>query len=109
MIYVASPYSDPDPNVREARARATRYWTLHQIVKTNLSLFSPIAYIHEYAVEYELPKDAAFWQQFNEGFIIDCEEMWVLMLPGWDKSVGVKMEIQFCVYNNIPVVYKPYD
>lgn len=103
MIYIASPYTDKDPAVREARYRSVREWTMHKIKMTGLSLFAPIAYTHEYARDFGMPYDAAFWFHFNLGFIKGCDAVWVLELPGWKESVGVQGEIKLAKTLNKPV------
>lgn len=106
MIYVASPYTDKDPAVRAARYMTVYLWTMHQIKITGRSLFAPIAYTHPYALEYGMPFDAEFWYQFNLGFIRNCEEMWVLQMPGWKESKGVQGEILLADELNKPIIYK---
>lgn len=108
MIYVASPYSHPDEEVRQARYEAVREWTFDRIIHKNQSLFSPIIYCHEYALENELPKDADFWYKFNLGFMQNCNLIYVLMLDGWEKSLGVTAEIKLAHALDKPVKYFPY-
>lgn len=106
MIYVASPYTDKDPAVRAARYMSVYLWTMNQIKLTGKSLFAPIAYTHNYALDYGMPFDAKFWYEFNDGFIRNCEEVWILMLPGWKESVGVQGEIKRADELGKPVIYK---
>ena len=44
-------------------------------------------------VEYGLPTDWAFWQNFDRTYLDRCDEAIVLMIEGWQRSVGVQAEI----------------
>lgn len=94
MIYVASPYSDPNPARMEERYAVTR---AHVAKLANLGFFaySPIVYFHPLATLYTMPKDAEFWWPFNQEMLVKSESLTVLCLPGWDKSVGVAREIEW--------------
>ena len=105
MIYLASPYSDLDPAVREQRYYATARFVAHEIW-LGVPLFSPICYTHYMAIQNNLPLDAESWRPFNEYMIRNSFEVWVLRLPGWQKSLGVNMEINLANELDIPVIFK---
>lgn len=104
MIYIASPYSHPDSEVREARYKAAQKKNAEML---NLGLFaySPIAHAHPIALEHELPTDFDFWREFNFDMITLAEELHVLTLDGWELSKGVKGEIEYAESLGISVVY----
>lgn len=104
MIYLASPYSDPDPAVVLFRYLETRRYTAKRIVE-GVPLFSPIVHCHELAVNHDLPKDFAFWQTYNEAILRRALALAVLQLDGWENSKGVRGEIEFAQKYNIPVSY----
>ena len=108
IIYVASPYTDDDPKVREARYVAVRdfvgKWTDGATV-----YFSPIVYAHEIAKSNKLPGDAAFWFEFNFRMMKVCDKVIVLQLPGWEKSVGVASEIAYAKSHDKPLQYRAYQ
>lgn len=108
MIYVASPYSNPDPVIMQTRYELVRDWTFERIKRTNESLFAPIAYCHEYALKHGMPKDADFWYEFNLGFIRNSEGMYVLQLDGWSISKGVQMEVTLAKKYKIPLTMVPH-
>lgn len=35
------------------------------------------------------------WADTDLTYISACKEIWVIMMPGWDRSVGVLAEIEF--------------
>jgi hypothetical protein len=59
MIYLCSPYTHPDPAVREARYEAACRTAAH-LMRSGKIVFSPIAHSHGIA-QYGLPKDWSFW------------------------------------------------
>jgi len=105
MIYLASPYSHPDPIVRRLRYEQTRRFT-HEAIQLGAVLFSPIVYCHHFSTEHGAPTDAASWQAFNEWMMSRSEACWVLTLPGWAESVGVTAEIRYFQSTDKPVFYK---
>jgi nucleoside 2-deoxyribosyltransferase len=93
-IYLASPYSDPNPAIQEQRFLAVCK-KAGEIMNLGFLVYSPIAHCHPIAKLCNLPKDFKYWQKVNHEFIRWADEMWVLMLPGWKFSDGIKNEIAF--------------
>lgn len=108
MIYLASPYSNKLPEVRQQRFEATRAFVATKLKEHVEAIFSPIVYCHEMAALYNFPTDAAFWETFNYGFVVRSSRIWVLTLDGWEQSVGVNLEIQWAKDLNLPVEYRPW-
>lgn len=104
MIYVASPYSSPEPTVRDQRFRLARKYVAHLLGK-KIPAFSPIAYCHDISQLYNLPTDAGYWHHVNEQFLRVSESMHVLCIPGWENSVGVQYEIGFMTARDRPITY----
>lgn len=112
MIYVASVYSlDAKGNSgHDIALREKRYdYVVERVGKWmesgTIGLFSPIAHCHVPANRGHLPKDYTFWQENDRHMIERCDEIWVLMMPGWERSVGVKDEIAYGSAINKKVVY----
>jgi hypothetical protein len=103
MIYLASPYSHPDPTVREQRFRAACL-AAAQLVSAGHIVFSPIAHGHPIAL-CGLPTDWRFWEPFDRHLLARCDEVVVLMLDGWETSVGVREEIRIARELGKPVRY----
>lgn len=102
-MYLASPYSHKDPFVREIRYLMTTQ-ALAEALKLGVYIYSPIVHCHELAKIADLPRDAAFWREYNFTMLNCAEQLWVLMLEGWEKSVGITEEIDEARRLNIPVV-----
>ncbi len=91
MIYLASPYSNPDPAIREQRFRAACR-AAAALLRVGHAVFSPIAYSHA-LVEHGLPGGWSFWEHHDRELLARCDEVIVLQLDGWIESVGVQAEI----------------
>ncbi|MCS6921487.1 MAG: DUF1937 family protein [Elioraea sp.] len=92
MIYLASPYSHPDPTVREQRFRAACR-LVAAFLRAGMLVFSPIAHSHP-LVEFGLPTDWRFWERYDRAHLERCDEVVVLMLDGWKESAGVQAEVR---------------
>jgi nucleoside 2-deoxyribosyltransferase len=103
MIYLASPYSHPDPSVREQRFRAACRATA-ALLRAGEVVFSPIVHSHA-LVEFELPTAWSYWERFDRTYLERCDEVVVLMLDGWEDSVGVREEIGIARALGKPVRY----
>ena len=71
-------------------------------------VYSPIVSNHEVAKHHDLPKDWAYWEKIDFMFIDACQELWVLMMEGWEESKGVQAEIKYAQARDIPIKYIPY-
>jgi hypothetical protein len=103
MIYLASPYSHPDPVVRERRYRAACS-AAATLMKRGHQVFSPIAHGHVMA-ELGLPTCWAYWQDYDRHHLTHCDEVLVLMLSGWKESAGVQAEIRLARELRKPMSY----
>ena len=103
ITYLASPYSHPLASVREARFRLVCHAAAY-LIQTGYVIFSPIAHTHHIAM-HDLPKDFDYWSKIDMEFLAVCGSMIVLMLDGWEKSVGVKAETHIMREARKPVSY----
>ncbi len=109
MIYLACPYSDPDPAVQEERFhKVSRVASI--LMREGEFVFSPISHCHPLA-HYGLPGDFEFWKKYNKAMLEMCDSLTVLMLDGWDMSTGVIGERRMAEELVIPVnfLYYPKD
>lgn len=112
MIYLAAPYSTgltPGMDSHEAmRLRASEInKAAAQLMESGAIVYSPIS--HGVSLEPHVSpdnlKDHHFWMNHCFGMLDRSSEMYVLKLPGWDKSKGVAMEISRARLRGIPVSY----
>lgn len=107
IIYLAGPYTHPDPAIREARfLGATK--AAAKLIERGLIVFSPLTMTHP--LDKELASDGAtlgsdYWVAFDEAFMEFCSEIIVLRADGWEASSGVRREIEFFKSRNRPVSY----
>lgn len=103
-VYLAVPYTDPNPAVMEERFRvATR--VAAEYTRLGYIAFSPITHGHPINQEGGLPSEYTFWQAWCEAFVAWAEELHVICLPGWDRSVGVQAEIALAYGRGTPIHY----
>ena len=103
MIYLASPYSDPDPRVREQRFQAACQATA-ALLLSGAVVFSPIVHGHP-LVSHGLPTEWTFWAKLDQQFLRRCDEVVVLTLDGWRGSKGVQHELKLASALGKPVRY----
>lgn len=105
MIYLASPYSHPEEQVRNDRYYIVMKVAVEQYFQKGLIVYSPIIHWHVAAFMHDLPGDHETWMKQDKGMIRISEALHVLRIDGWDTSKGVKSEIEFANLLEIPVVY----
>lgn len=91
LVYLASPYSHPDPKIVEARFRAVCKEAA-RLMRQGVFLYSPIAHTHPLAVYGMLPGSWDFWERYDQMMMDRCDELWILCLDGWQRSTGVTAE-----------------
>jgi hypothetical protein len=96
LIYLASPYSHPDPVVVLERFKEVCRWSA-ALLADNINVISPIAHSHPISVASEGildPLDWKVWQQLDFTILDRCDELWLCNIDGWQNSVGCKAEVQ---------------
>ena len=101
--YLASPYSHPNPAVREARFQAACRATA-ELMRAGRVVLSPIVLTHPLTA-FGLSTDWSFWERYDREFLQRCDEVVVLMLEGWTQSVGVQAEIRLATELAKPVSF----
>lgn len=92
LVYLACPYSHPDPAVRRARFEAANRCAA-TLMQAGVFVFSPISHTHPIAEAGDLPLGWDFWEPYDRLLIGACGALYVLMLDGWRESRGVTAEI----------------
>lgn len=104
-IYVASPYSHTDATVREGRFKLIAK-ICARLFKDGKIFFGPILQSHPLAIEGGIEETT--WDMFSKfdcAWIDKCDEVWVMKIPGWEESVGVRAEINYAHNTGVPVFY----
>lgn len=105
FIYIASPYSDPDPSIMQSRFETVEKFVAEQLNQSN-HVYSPIVHCHVIAEKYELPITYEFWENYNKAMLSKASIIWVLTMDGWNYSNGVNDEMLFANQCGIPIEYK---
>lgn len=102
--YLASPYTDPDPLVREMRyLRVLEVTSI--LLKNGIFVYSPIVHCHHMSQVFSLPTDAEWWKEYDSCMIRNCRALQVLRLEGWARSVGVRGEIELAAKLGKTITY----
>jgi hypothetical protein len=106
VTYLASPYADPDPAVRQARFEIVCRIAGALMARGEV-VFSPIAHSHsiQMLANPPLPREWNFWQRQDFEFLRHADILAVATLPGWEESTGVTEEITRAKLLGIPVEY----
>jgi hypothetical protein len=104
LVYLACPYSDPDPAICELRFEQVNS-AAAVMMRVGLHVFSPISHCHPIAKVGALPLGWDYWESYDRAILKTCAALVVLMLPGWDKSTGVTGEIRIAKELDLPIFY----
>ena len=104
LVYLAVPYSDPDPTVREARFHIVNE-AAAVLMGQGLYVFSPISHTHPILTDGGLPTGFDFWEGYDREMLSACGALVVLCLDGWNRSTGVASEIAIAEEMGLPVFF----
>jgi hypothetical protein len=93
MIFVAQPYYHDDPKIRQERVRLGAQYC-GALLKQGQMCVSPVMLGTAILEHVDLPGDFSFWDKISFELLEKSTVIYVLMLEGWDKSRGVKAEIE---------------
>ena len=71
LVYLATPYTHPDPAVMEARFLAVNR-VAARLMGEGLHIFSPISHTRPIAIAGDLQHDWEFWKQYDEAILSAC-------------------------------------
>lgn len=103
LTYLASPYSHPDPAVREGRYRAACAVAAILSARGDL-VFSPVSHGHGIGLSGRLPVSWEYWQRLDLRMLASCDSLTVLCVAGWRESRGVQAEIEAARELGLPVL-----
>jgi hypothetical protein len=104
LIYLACPYSDPDPDVIRFRFESANLISAKLMAEGHL-IFSPISHCHPIAMAGDLPKGWDFWERYDRTMLEACYKIIVLKLPGWTTSKGVTAELKIARELGLEIEY----
>ena len=104
LVYLASPYSDPFPEVEAGRFEAACRASAN-LMATGVFIYSPVAHTHPIHLHGDLPGGWSFWERYDRAILQCCHKMIVLQLPGWEQSKGIAAELEISKELGITVEY----
>lgn len=108
LIYLATPYSDPNHDIREMRFTLVSH-VAGVLMKAGNHVFSPISHTHPIGCACDMPTDWEFWRKFDEVMLRKCDVLVVLKLKGCEHSIGVKGEIEIAKSLGMPIFFTTYE
>jgi hypothetical protein len=99
MVYIASPYSHKSKVIQEHRRLQIERIGAKLEEKYSYAFIHPITTSARLSDKNKnLGGSFANWARKDLTFISRCDELWVIMIPGWKESIGVQAEIAFAKY-----------
>ncbi|MCK9604059.1 MAG: DUF1937 family protein [Candidatus Omnitrophica bacterium] len=99
LIYLASPFSDPTPQVREERFHLAAA-AMGRLIAAGFFIISPVVATYPLAGgrwEFEV------WSRWCLSLVDRSDLLWILPLNGWRESVGIRAEVALARRINVPV------
>lgn len=104
LIYIGTPYTKYPGGIEPAFVDACKLTA--RLVVLGLNVYSPIAHTHPLAIHGGLdPLDHKLWLGFDAAIMAKADAMIVAMMPTWEKSFGIRHEIQTFTEAGKPVFY----
>jgi len=99
LAYLAAPYSGMEEfSFRMSCAVAAR------LLDDGELIFSPIVHSHPleaYLIDHK--NDHDFWIEFDTHLMERCQVLYVLAIDGWEKSKGVRFEMEWFLAKKLPI------
>ena len=107
VVYLACPYTDPDPVVRKRRFDVATA-VAAELIRAGHIVYSPITMTHPIDIVLAGASNTLgsdYWVAFDEAFMEMCSEMVVIRLKGWESSNGIRREIAYFTDHKKPIRY----
>lgn len=104
LIYLASPYSHDDPEVRQQRFEQVCK-TANDLMQQGYQVFCPIAHSHPIEQAGGKIESHEFWMKQDIAILKHCTELVICTINGWQDSRGVKHERELAEDLLLPISY----
>ena len=102
--YIASPYSHENPVIVEKRVAAAKRVEVFMAENySRTTVYVPIANTPEQQKRGVQPKKG--WYLYDFDRLKTADRLIVLMLDGWEDSIGVALEIAFALGKGLGISY----
>lgn len=111
LIYLASVYGYPydetvTKQVKEKRYRKVLKCAEHIYFKyEDIYVYTPIGYTHTLCKYTKMPNSDRnnYYTDFGIEMLSKADELWILDMEDWDKSRGIKAEIEYAQLHDMPI------
>lgn len=104
LVYVATPFTLFPGGPEWAFVQASQLTA--RLVQMGVRAFSPIVHSFPLAKHGGIdPLDGAFWLAADKPFMGACDVLAVGALPTWEKSTGIKIEVETFLNAGKPVYH----
>lgn len=104
FVYLATPYSHPDPSVRLDRYKEAVKFLRWCLWRRDWA-YAPIVHTHDAALGGGLPYEYEFWHDYNTEMITLSRGIFILTISGWRESRGIAAEVLLAEQIGRPVTY----
>lgn len=101
LVYLASPYSNQDATLVAARVMSARL-AMVQLMQRGFLVFSPISHGHD-LVAFGMDASWEQWSRLDKTILSRCDAVFILTLPGWRESNGVRHEALIAEETGLPI------
>jgi hypothetical protein len=103
MIYLATPYTHPDPAMQQRRFELVTAAAAF-LCEQGHAVYSPITHGHPIgdAASEEIHLDV--WKVCERLIMPVCSQLAVLLTWGWEESKGVNREMKLATENDKPII-----
>lgn len=104
LLYLAAPYSSPEPGLTALRLEATNR-AAGQLIAQGGRVYSPLTGSATLERRGCRPPEGN-WYTFDRDFLRVCDSL-PLLLTGWRDSRGMRLELEAAADQGIPVCWLP--
>lgn len=105
MIYIACPYSKLSARGKRIALYACEAYACMQYDTHRAMCYAPLIY----GADIEYMYSIEVWYEHCLRILSACDEIHVLMLDGWQESIGMQKEMQYAQGNSISIRYIACD
>jgi nucleoside 2-deoxyribosyltransferase len=92
IVYLAGPYSASDEDVSKGRVKRLTSAAAY-LVQNDIVVYSPVTHCYPIARAGGLEGEWEFWAKHCLTMLAVCDIMLVVMLDGWEESIGIAAEM----------------
>ena len=104
LTYLAAPYRHPSRAVHDASYGSCQ-WRGNETTDIDRRVFCPLTYAQALLDHGFDDKDDQWWYEYDVGWLPHCDELVILMLPGWAESEGERIEVEAAERLDIRTTY----